>query len=214
MKISWLPTTVFLKKQTSFVRHQNFLSVLESWCPNLHVLSENHTNFSILGCCICSIMAISRVVEHARLRKPRNQPNVASDSSKNQPHSAIHGPKFAHLQPPSRLSKSNSSSEPRESLISIKPRKMFFLGLGCKGASMPATAPKIIRSAADWETENERRKRQGSRKVQNRARNPDNVDICCAPPGISFSCDVVPSTSPRHVQVDHLTKIYHSQEPT
>ncbi|CAI9096130.1 OLC1v1032210C1 [Oldenlandia corymbosa var. corymbosa] len=151
-------------------------------------------------------MTLSRVVEHAKIRKQRNQPNLASDVNQTpQSSSSI----IPHQQT-SRLNKiSSPGGEPRGLLICRKPKKMFFLGLGCKGPSMPAaTAPEIIRSGADWETGNERRKKQGRRKAHSyrAARSPANVDICCTPPGISFSCDVVPSTSPLHVQNSRVSR--------
>lgn len=85
-----------------------------------------------------------------------------------------------------------------------KKKKFLFVklkGLGCKGTSPPpASTPAIIRSAAVWETRNEKQRRRNQR-------NPGNVvvdvpDVCCTPPGIGIASDFAPAnrrTAPRKV---------------
>lgn len=168
-------------------------------------------------------MTRSIVGQDQELRKPmRKNANAASDFNHSQLHSSIHSPNVPDLQP-SKSSCRNGSGETREPLISKKPKKMFLMdrlrGMGCKGPSTRVSESRIVRSAADWETEKRRRKDQGKSPLS-RARIPDNVavdipDICCAPPGISFASDVVPrpSMTPQrttHVQVYHLLRIYHT----
>lgn len=86
------------------------------------------------------------------------------------------------------------------------PFMMRALGkLGCKGhSSSAASAPAVIRSAAQWDPNQGRRdkKKKKTSALGSGTRNPaanvvvDVPDVCCAPPGIGSASDVL--TRPRN----------------
>ncbi|GFP84688.1 E3 ubiquitin-protein ligase mbr2 [Phtheirospermum japonicum] len=85
------------------------------------------------------------------------------------------------------------NSEKKKKFVFVK-----FKGLGCKGTSLPASTPAIIRSAAEWEANKRaRNQNQKRRKTNKNPRNQENVavdfpDVCCAPPGIGIASDFAP----------------------
>ncbi|KAK4399979.1 putative E3 ubiquitin-protein ligase HIP1 [Sesamum angolense] len=96
------------------------------------------------------------------------------------------------------------NSKKKKMLLFVK-----FRGLGCKGTSLPASTPAIIRSAADWESKQtgKERNRRRKRKQESR-RNPGNVvvdvpDVCCTPPGVGIASDFAPRTRTNAPRIDH-----------
>ncbi|KAL0408901.1 UNVERIFIED_CONTAM: putative E3 ubiquitin-protein ligase HIP1 [Sesamum radiatum] len=104
------------------------------------------------------------------------------------------------------------NSKKKKMLLFVK-----FRGLGCKGTSLPASTPAIIRSAADWEskqTEKERNRRR-KRKPESR-RNPGNVvvdvpDVCCTPPGVGIASDFAPRTRTNAPKIDQRKTLMSQQ---
>ncbi|KAL0372651.1 UNVERIFIED_CONTAM: hypothetical protein Scaly_0946700 [Sesamum calycinum] len=96
------------------------------------------------------------------------------------------------------------NSKKKKMLLFVK-----FRGLGCKGTSLPASTPAIIRSAADWESKQTGKERKCRRKrKQESRRNPGNVvvdvpDVCCTPPGVGIASDFAPRTRTNAPRVDH-----------
>nr|GLL41573.1 E3 ubiquitin-protein ligase MBR1-like [Ipomoea trifida] len=111
----------------------------------------------------------------------------------------------------------NGSVEPQSSLKFRAKKKCPFMmralgGLGCKGhSSSAASAPAVIRSAAEWDPANQgrrdkknnnnkkkKKKKTSSAALGSGTRNPaanvvvDVPDVCCAPPGIGSVSDVLP----------------------
>lgn len=119
--------------------------------------------------------------EHKRSRKPENQQKQGSFSAPNAAESRIHF--------------SKNPKKKRFAFVKLK-------GLGCKGTSLTASTPAIIRSAAEWETKGPRNRNQKKRKPLQNRRNQENVvfdvpDVCCTPPGIGIVSDVAPrATNP------------------
>ncbi|KAJ8548264.1 hypothetical protein K7X08_030733 [Anisodus acutangulus] len=77
-----------------------------------------------------------------------------------------------------------------------------FGGLGCKGKlnSPPASAPAVIRSAAQWESTKKVRRKTTTLSIS--TRNSTNV-VCCAPPGIGSASDVAPRPRTNTSQRSH-----------
>uniref|UniRef100_A0A5B6Z1R5 RING-type E3 ubiquitin transferase n=1 Tax=Davidia involucrata TaxID=16924 RepID=A0A5B6Z1R5_DAVIN len=152
--------------------------------------------------------------EHARQRRPRNQPTSISDPKPKKTHSlsqsstrksTIYNLFHSKFSNKSNNSGSDESREP----LTKKPKKkmkifasMTLRGLGC-GAASPASAPAIILSAADWEVEKVRKKKKKKKMKKQRKTTTsyspntplvvvvDVPEICCAP-GVCFASDVVP----------------------
>ncbi|MCD7454802.1 hypothetical protein HAX54_026096 [Datura stramonium] len=106
-------------------------------------------------------------------------------------HSRFKNPKNTH---------SNTNGTSSESKTKKKKKFMYisFGGLGCKGKfnSSPAaaSAPEVIRSAAQWERKNTRRKMMTRTTLMSTSttRNCSTNVVCCAPPGIGSASDVAP----------------------
>lgn len=99
-----------------------------------------------------------------------------------------------------------SSSESKSCFTTKKKKKKFmyvsFGGLGCKGkfnsSSGSASAPEVIRSAAQWERKHTRRK-----MMSTSTRNCSTNVVCCAPPGIGSASDVAPRSRTRSNNREH-----------
>ncbi|XP_059316889.1 probable E3 ubiquitin-protein ligase RHG1A isoform X1 [Lycium ferocissimum] len=122
-------------------------------------------------------------IDHSSLKKPRNKPTSANTNS------------TSNLQF-SKISNTNGSSVSKTcSTTNPKKKKKFmsvsFGGLGCKGMlnSPPVSAPAVIRSAAQWETTKQTRRKKTT--LSRSTKNSTNV-VCCAPPGIGSASDVAP----------------------
>ncbi|KAH6822479.1 hypothetical protein C2S53_007806 [Perilla frutescens var. hirtella] len=127
--------------------------------------------------------------EHRRSRKPENQHKLGSFSASNSNAAE------------SRIPFSKNPKKKRFAFVKLK-------GLGCKGATLTASTPAIIRSAAEWEAKGPRNRNQKKRKPLQNRRNQENVvfdvpDVCCTPPGIGIVSDVAPRPRNPAPRLDH-----------
>ncbi|XP_019172607.1 PREDICTED: E3 ubiquitin-protein ligase MBR1-like [Ipomoea nil] len=134
-------------------------------------------------------------------------------------------------------SSSNGSVEPQSSLkFRAKNKSSPFMmralgGLGCKGhSSSAASAPAVIRSAAQWDPANQGKKKKKKKKTSSALgsgtrNNPaanvvvDVPDVCCAPPGIGSASDVLPrprnnTQRPNHREHSRIHRRAATQEET
>ncbi|XAR52454.1 hypothetical protein NMG60_11020543 [Bertholletia excelsa] len=75
-----------------------------------------------------------------------------------------------------------------------KKKKILFLSLtlkriGCRGSSV-ASAPAVIRSAAEWEAEKVSTRKK-TKKQSKTSSSPSVPEVCCAP-GVGVASDVIP----------------------
>lgn len=101
----------------------------------------------------------------------------------------------------SRNSRKNNPRKKKQHAFMIKLK-----GLGCKGTSLTASAPELVRSASDLENRKRNRKMKTKNKQMQVQRYPRNVvidvpdHVCCAPPGIGINAsDVVPRKRNRNI---------------
>ncbi|XP_049404201.1 E3 ubiquitin-protein ligase MBR2-like isoform X3 [Solanum stenotomum] len=109
-----------------------------------------------------------------------------------------------HSTPNHQFSNTNDSNVSKNKK---KFMSMSFGVLGCKGKlnSPIASAPEVIRSAAQWESSSKQMRKNRRKKMPTlttSTRNSTNV-VCCAPPGIGSAFDVAPRPKTRSNNKEH-----------